>query len=271
MEKPEDIARNIRKALLTMIRQAGSGHPGGSLSCVEILTCLYFQEMNIRHENPVWMDRDRFVLSKGHACPALYSTLALKGFFPMDELDNFRQIGCRLQGHPDATIPGIEAVSGSLGMGLSQGIGMALGAKCLKSGFRVYVLLGDGDMEEGNTWEAIMAAGRFGLDNLVAILDSNEFQGDGPVASQMDYNPVGEKVSAFHWRFLQIDGHDFKQIEDAFREARNNRGKPTFIQAHTVKGKGISFMERDNSWHGSRGLTDQEYARAMLELGEPVL
>jgi len=260
-------AKKIREGALRMIHRAGSGHPGGSLSCAEILAYLYFKELNIRPEEPGWMDRDRFVLSKGHACPILYAALALRKYFPEEECLCFRSLGGKLQGHPDVNIPGIDAASGSLGMGLSQGLGMALGSRCLKSGFRIYVLLGDGDMEEGNTWEAIMAAGHYCLDNLTAILDSNEFQGDGSVASQMNYHPVKEKLLAFGWHFVDIDGHDFRQIAGAFNEARQTKGRPTFILAHTTKGKGISFMEKNNAWHGSRGLTDDELAQALSELG----
>ena len=249
-----------------MIHQAGSGHPGGSLSCADILAYLYFREMNLCPEDPYQMNRDRFVLSKGHACPALYAALAMKGYFSADEFKRFRQVGGLLQGHPDVDIPGIEAVSGTLGMGLSQGLGMALGARCLGQSFRVYVLLGDGDMNEGSTWEAMMAAAHHRIDNLVAILDANEFQGDGPVAKQMDYGPVADKVLAFRWHFKEIDGHDFDQIGEALVEARSTKGRPTFILAHTVKGKGVSFMERNNAWHGSRGLSDEELAQALSEL-----
>lgn len=270
MTQLEIVAKRVRQMSLEMIYQAGSGHPGGSLSCADIITYLYFKEMNLQPENPNWMGRDRFVLSKGHACPALYAALAIRGYFSTEEFLRFRQVGGLLQGHPAVTIPGVEAVSGSLGMGLSQGLGMALGARCSGVPFRAYVLLGDGDMEEGCTWEAIMAAGHHRIDNLVAILDANEFQGDGAVVNQMDYNPVSDKVLAFRWHFIEIDGHDFGQIGSALEEAKGTKGKPTFVLARTVKGKGVSFMERDNAWHGSRSPTDEEFNQAMVELKEAI-
>jgi len=256
----------LKKDVLTMIHSAGSGHPGGSLSCAEIIVFLYFREMNVNAKNPTCEDRDRFVLSKGHACPALYSVLCQKGFFPVSDLKRFRKINHYLEGHPDIKIPGIDAPSGSLGMGLSQGLGMAMGAKYTKRNFRTYVILGDGDMEEGNTWEAFMAAGHHKIDNLIAILDSNKLQGDDLVEKQMNYFPIIKKVSAFGWNAIEIDGHDFSQIGNALREAKNTKGKPTFILAHTIKGKGISFMENSKYWHGSVRITDDELKRALDEL-----
>ena len=260
------ITRKIRALSLKMIYEAGSGHPGGSLSCADILAYLYFKEMEIHPESPTRQDRDRFVLSKGHACPALYATLALRGFFPVNECFKFRKFGALLQGHPDGSIPGIDAVSGSLGMGLSQGLGMALSSRISNSSFYTYVLLGDGDMEEGNTWEAIMASGHHKMSNLIAILDANDYQGDSSVSEQMDYTPVKSKLSAFKWDYYHIDGHDIDSIQNAFLFAKTPKMKPTFIHANTVKGKGVSFMEGENAWHGSRSPTESELKQALQEL-----
>jgi len=259
-------ANNIRIELLKSIHSAKSGHPGGSLSIADILAVLYFEEMRIRPEEPDWPDRDRLVLSKGHACPALYAVLALKGYFPESDLNGLRKVNHYLEGHPDVKIPGIDAPSGSLGMGLSQGLGMAMAARYTKRNFRTYVILGDGDMEEGNTWEAIMAAGHYKMDNLVAILDANRLQGDDFVEKQMNYFPVIEKLSAFRWYTIEIDGHNFEQIRESLNEAKNTKGKPTFILAHTIKGKGVSFMENSKYWHGSVKITDEELEKALKEL-----
>jgi len=256
----------LKKDVLTMIYSAKSGHPGGSLSCAEILIFLYFREMNIYPKKPEFNNRDRLVLSKGHACPALYSVLCQKDFFPSSNLFGLRKIDSYLEGHPDINIPGIDAPSGSLGMGLSQGLGMALGAIYSKLDFRTYVILGDGDMEEGNTWEAFMAAGHYKIDNLVAILDANKLQGEDSVEKQMNYFPVMEKVSSFGWNAIEIDGHDFEQIKNALDIAKKVKTKPTFILAHTIKGKGVSFMENSRYWHGSVRITDDELKRAMDEL-----
>lgn len=261
------ISRDIKIKSVEAIYNAKSGHPGGSLSITDILAFLYFEELNVRPEEPDWLDRDRLVLSKGHACSALYAALALKGFFPVSDLNGLRKINHYLEGHPDVKIPGIDAPSGSLGMGLSQGLGMAMGARYTNRNFRTYVILGDGDMEEGNTWEALMAAGHDKIDNLVAILDANKLQGDDFVEKQMNYFPVIEKVSAFGWHTIEIDGHDFEQIRNALNEAKNTKGKTTFILAHTIKGKGVSFMENSKYWHGSVKITDDELSRALDELG----
>ncbi len=264
----QSVATKIRKYVVKMIHKANSGHPGGSLSCTDILTVLYFDTLKIDPQNPRWVDRDRFILSKGHACPAHYSALALKGFFPVEELMGLRKLHHFLEGHPDIKIPGVDAPSGSLGMGLSQGLGMALGAQYTKKNFMTYVLLGDGDMEEGNTWEALMACGHYKLDNLVAILDANGFQGEDRVEKQMDYFPVVDKIQAFKWHVVEINGHDFLQIREAFAEARRTKKKPTFILAKTIKGKGVSFMENNPYWHGSVGITNEQLDIALRELGE---
>ena len=269
-KKLNGIAQNIRELSLKMIYNAGTGHPGGTLSCADIIAYLYFKELNLYPSMPDCLGRDRFVLSKGHACPALYAALGLKGYFSTEEFKGFRQIGGMLQGHPDADIPGIEAASGSLGMGLSQGLGMALGLQRLGTPSRVYVLLGDGDMEEGSTWEAIMAAGYYKLNNMVAILDANKFQGDNSVLNQMDYHPVEDKILAFRWNIKEIDGHDFSQMKEAFEEAKSIKDKPCFILAHTIKGKGVSFMEGNNAWHGSRSPSERELSQAILELRKGV-
>lgn len=261
-----DIATKCRKLSIQAIYNAKSGHPGGCLSITDILSVLYFEVLNVRPKEPHWPERDRLVLSKGHACPALYVILALKGFFLESELMGFRKIYHYLEGHPDVKIPGIDAPSGSLGMGLSQGLGMAIGARYTKRTFRTYVILGDGDMDEGNTWEAIMAAGHHKLDNLTAILDANKIQGDDFVEKQMNYFPVIEKVSAFGWHTIEINGHDFDQIRQALSKAKNTKEKPTFILAHTIKGKGVSFMENSVYWHGSIRITDDELKRALNEL-----
>lgn len=259
-------ANDIRMRSLEMIFSAGSGHPGGALSCADLISVLYFDELNINPKSPNWDGRDRFILSKGHSCPALYAGLALKGYFPMSDLNGFRKINSYIEGHPDVAIPGIDAPSGSLGMGLSQGLGMAIGARYTKRNFRTYVILGDGDMQEGNTWEAIMAAGHHKMDNLVAILDANKIQGDNFVEKQMNYFPVIEKLSAFGWDTIEIDGHDIIQIINALNVAKNTKGKPTFILANTIKGKGVSFMENELYWHGSVKMTDDELKRALTEL-----
>lgn len=251
-----------------MIHKAGSGHPGGCLSCADILVALYFQELNIRPQEPGWLERDRFLLSKGHAAQVLYAALGLRGFFSINEFEGLRKLGCLLEGHPDTKIPGIDAASGSLGMGLSQGLGMALGCRYTKRKFRTYVLLGDGDMQEGNTWEALMAAGHYRLDNLAAILDANGLQGEDKVQKQMDYFPVVKKIRAFKWQTLEIDGHNFPGIIEAFAEAKKIKGRPAFIIAKTVKGKGVSFMENSVYWHGSVKITKAELDTALRELGD---
>jgi transketolase len=265
----DEKAREIRRHALRMIYAARSGHPGGALSCADLLAVLYFDTMRLRPAEPRWNDRDRFVLSQGHACPALYAALAMRGYFPEAELAGLRKIGHFLEGHPDIKIPGIDAPSGSLGMGLSQGLGMALGARHLGKDFRVHVILGDGDMQEGNTWEAIMAAGFHRADNLVAILDANGLQGDASVETQMDYFPVLEKLSAFRWNVAEIDGHDITEIRAALEAARRTKGKPSFILARTIKGKGVSFMEGQQYWHGSVAMKDSELKNSLAELARP--
>ncbi len=259
-------ANIIRQHVIQMTAEAGSGHPGGSLSVVDILTALYFQVMMVRPEDPRWPDRDRFVLSKGHAAPALYATLAERGYFPVDELKTLRKLGGRLQGHPDmGKVPGVEASTGSLGQGLSMAVGMALAGRLDGRGFRVFALLGDGEIQEGQVWEAAMAASHYGLDNLVAFLDYNGLQIDGPVSSVMAPEPVREKWEAFGWHVVEIDGHDIGQILGAVETSLKQKGCPSMVVAHTTKGKGVSFMENEVDWHGKA--PDREQAeKALREL-----
>jgi len=250
-----------------MIYKAQSGHPGGSLSSIDILTCLYFHHMRIKPEDPSWEDRDRFVLSKGHAAPALYAVLAELGYFPKEALLTLRQVGSMLQGHPDMRkTPGIEMSTGSLGNGLSVGIGMALGARLVRKNYHVYVLIGDGEVNEGEIWEAAMAASKYKLDNLTAICDFNRVQLDGPIEEIMPLDPLPEKWKAFNWNVIEIDGHNMEEILDALDEAKQIKGKPTMIIAHTIKGKGISFMEGKFQWHG-KAPDKEEYGIALEELG----
>ncbi|EMT37932.1 Transketolase, N-terminal subunit, partial [Thermoanaerobacter thermohydrosulfuricus WC1] len=245
-------AKEVRIDIINMLAEAGSGHPGGSLSCADILTLLYFDKMNVKPDNPKWEDRDRLVLSKGHAAPALYAVLAEKGFFPKEELKTLRKLGSILQGHPDMkSTPGLDMTTGSLGQGLSAANGMALAGKLDKKGYRVYVILGDGELQEGQIWEAAMTAAHYKLDNLTAILDFNGLQIDGPNREVKNIEPVNEKFKAFGWHVIEIDGHDFDQIDKAIEEAKATKGKPTLIIAHTIKGKGVSFMENQVGWHGS--------------------
>ncbi|WPX08289.1 transketolase [Anaerocellum danielii] len=258
------IATEIRKSIIIQTAEAGSGHPGGSLSGVEILTYLYFVEMRIDPKNPKDPDRDRFVLSKGHASPLLYAVLAEKGFISKEELKGFRQIYSNLQGHPDMKkVPGVEMSTGSLGQGLSVANGMALAAKLDGKDYRVYVLLGDGEIQEGQIWEAAMTAAHYKLDNLTAFLDHNGLQIDGKITEVMSPEPVDEKFKAFGWHVIKIDGHDFNQIEKAVAEAKTVKGKPTIIIAETVKGKGVSFMENEVGWHGTA--PNKEQAQKALE------
>ena len=256
----------IRRDIITMLGEAGSGHPGGSLSAADILSCLYFWEMQIDPQNPRKTERDRFVLSKGHAAPVLYAALAEKGFFPTEELARLRKLGSPLQGHPDMRkVPGVEASTGSLGQGLSWAVGMALAGKLDRQSYRVYALLGDGELEEGLVWEALMAAHHYRLDNLVAFVDHNGLQIDGPVADVMSPEPVADKFRAFGWETLEIDGHDHRQIMEALIKARTVQGRPTAIIAATVKGKGCSFMENRVEWHGTAPSKEQT-AQALAEL-----
>lgn len=258
-------ATDVRIGIIEGVHAAKSGHPGGSLSIAEILTYLYFEYMNIDPENPKDENRDRFVLSKGHAAPALYSVLANRGYFDVSELKTLRHIGSFLQGHPDMKhIPGVDMSSGSLGQGISAACGMALSAKHFKNNFKVFTILGDGELEEGQVWEAAMFAGNKGLDNLTAFIDLNNLQIDGTIDEVNSAKPVDKKFEAFNWHTITIDGHDFEQIEAALKEAETVN-KPVAIIANTVKGKGISFMENQVSWHGSAP-NDEQYEIAMNEL-----
>jgi transketolase len=259
-------AAMIRLGVLDGTHAAASGHPGGSLSIADIMSYLYFAEMKVDVENPKWPDRDRFVLSKGHAAPALYATLARKGFFPFEELKTLRKVDSRLQGHPDMKgIPGVDMSTGSLGQGISAAVGMALAGKIDKKDYRVYTIVGDGESEEGQVWEALMFAARHDLDNLCVVIDYNGLQIDGPVADIVNPAPYESKLTAFGFHVITIDAHDFHQIEAAFAEARAVSGKPTAIVANSVKGKGVSFMEGQVKWHGSAPKTEQ-YEQAVAEI-----
>ena len=261
-------ANELRKNVVKMICNAKSGHPGGSLSAADIVTALYFSEMNVDPKNPRMEDRDRFVLCKGHAAPVLYAALAEKGYFEKDLLMTLRKYGSPLQGHPDMKkLPGVDASTGSLGQGLSIANGMALAGKLDKKDYRVYALLGDGEQQEGQVWEAAMTAAHYGLDNLCAFLDSNGLQIDGEVEKVMNVAPLDEKWRAFGWHVIEINGHDFKEIFDALDEARTVKGKPTMVIAKTVKGKGVSFMENLASWHGSAPNAEQA-EKALEELSK---
>ena len=263
----KEIARNIRKDIVSMIHTSKSGHPGGSLSAVEILTALYFDEMNIDPNNCKMEDRDRFVLSKGHAAPVLYATLAHKGYFDEEELKGLRRINRMLQGHPDMKgIPGVEMSTGSLGQGFSVACGMAMASKLDNAPWRVYALLGDGEVQEGIVWEAAMSAAHYKLDNMVAFLDYNGLQIDGKTEDVMDIGSIVDKFKAFGWNVIEIDGHDFDQIFAALDMAKETVGKPTMIVAKTIKGKGISFMENQASWHGTAP-SDKDLEQALIELG----
>lgn len=262
----EKMANEIRKDIVTAVHSAKSGHPGGSLSSADIFTYLYFEEMNVDPANPKWEDRDRFVLSKGHVAPGLYSTLAEKGYFPKEDLKTLRHTGSYLQGHPDMKhIPGIDMSSGSLGQGVSVAVGMAAAGKYDKKDYRVYTLTGDGEIQEGQIWEAAMWAGHRKLDNLVVIVDNNNLQIDGSVEDVCSPYPIDKKFEAFNFHVINIDGDDFDQIRAAFKEARETKGMPTAIIAKTVKGKGVSFMENAAGWHG-KAPNDEEYEIAMADL-----
>ncbi|WP_240986684.1 transketolase [Acididesulfobacillus acetoxydans] len=252
------MANRLRQDILTMLVPAKSGHPGGSLSAAEIVTVLYFREMRLRPQEPHWSERDRFVLSKGHAAPVLYAALAEKGYFPREELLGLRQTGRMLQGHPDMKkTPGVDMSTGSLGQGLSAANGMALAGKLDKKDYRVYVLLGDGEMAEGQVWEAAMASAHFKLDNLTAILDLNGLQIDGRTDEVMSSAPLPEKWRAFGWHVIEVDGHDVGALQRALAEARTTAGRPTILIAKTVKGKGVSFMENAVGWHGAAPNAEQ--------------
>lgn len=259
-------ACKVRMGVIEGTHSAKSGHPGGSLSVADILTYLYFSQMNIDPQNPHWEDRDRLVLSKGHVAPALYSCLANRGYFPVEELKTLRHIGSRLQGHPDMKhIPGVDMSSGSLGQGISAACGMAKAGKLMNKDYRVYAILGDGEIQEGQVWEAAMFAGFQKLDNLCVVVDNNGLQIDGPIDQVCSPYPIDKKFEAFHFHVINIDGHDLDQIEAAFQEAAATKGMPTAIIAKTTKGKGVSFMENQVSWHGTAP-NDEQYHTALEEL-----
>ena len=260
------MANEVRKGIVTGVHSAKAGHPGGSLSAADIFTFLYFEEMNIDPKDPKKEDRDRFVLSKGHTAPGLYSALANRGYFPVEDLKTLRKLGSYLQGHPDMKhIPGVDMSSGSLGQGISAAAGMALGAKMDKKDFRVYTLLGDGEIQEGQVWEAAMFAGHRKLDNLCVIVDNNGLQIDGKVEDVCSPYPIDKKFEAFNFHVINVDAHDFDALRAAFKEARETKGMPTAIIAHSLKGKGVSFMEGKADWHG-KAPNDEEYAVAMADL-----
>ncbi len=262
------IANEVRKGVIVGTYHAKSGHPGGSLSAADIFTYLFFEELNIDPENPKKPDRDRFVLSKGHTAPGYYSALALRGFFPIEDMATLRKIGSYLQGHPDMKgIPGVDMSSGSLGQGISAAVGMAISAKLSNEDYRVYTLLGDGEIQEGQVWEAAMLAGHRHLDNLVVIVDNNGLQIDGEIDKVNSPYPIDKKFEAFNFHVINVDGHDFDSLDAAFKEARTVKGRPTAIIAKTVKGKNVSFMENKASWHGVAPNAEQ-YAQAMQELEE---
>ena len=259
-------ANEVRKGIVTAVHSAKSGHPGGSLSAADIYTYLFFEEMNIDPKDPKKADRDRFVLSKGHTAPGYYSTLAHRGFFPVEDLTTLRKVGSYLQGHPDMKhIPGVDMSSGSLGQGISAAVGMAISAKLSGDAYRVYTLLGDGEIQEGQVWEASMLAGFRKLDNLVVIVDNNNLQIDGPIDEVNSPYPIDKKFEAFNFHVININGNDFEEIDAAFKEARETKGQPTAIIAKTLKGKGVSFMENQVSWHGTAP-NDEQYAVAMADL-----
>ena len=259
-------ACKVRMGIIEGTHAAKSGHPGGSLSAADLFTYLYFKEMNVDLKNPKWEDRDRFVLSKGHTAPGLYATLAQRGFFPESELLTLRHIGSRLQGHPNMNeTPGVDMSTGSLGQGVSAAAGMALAAKYQGKDCRVYTLLGDGEIQEGQVWEAFMLAHHYKLDNLCVIIDNNGLQIDGKVADVMSPYPIPEKLKAFGFEVMEIDGHDFDQIEAAFNKAKETKGVPFAIVMKSVKGKGVSYMENQAGWHG-KAPNDEEYEQAMTEL-----
>ena len=266
IEELKAIARNVRLGILEETYNAGSGHPGGSLSCSDIMTYLYFEEMKVRPEEPKWVDRDRFVLSKGHAAPALYAVLAEKGFFPKEQLKTLRKIDSMLQGHPDMNkTPGVDISTGSLGIGLSNACGMALAARLDRKDLRVYTITGDGELEEGQIWEAAMFASHYSLDNLYAFVDANGLQIDGKTTEVLSPEPIDKRFEAFGWFVQRINGHDFAAIHDALEKAKTVKGQPHVIICDTVKGKGVSFMENKAGWHGVAP-KKEEYEQAVSEL-----
>ena len=258
-------ANDVRKGIVTSVHSAKAGHPGGSLSAADIFTYLYFEEMNIDPKNPDMEDRDRFVLSKGHTAPGLYSALANRGFFPVEDLTTLRKLGSYLQGHPCIHIPGVDMSSGSLGQGIFPALGVASGSMLSDKDFRVYTLLGDGEIQEGQVWEAAMLAAHRKLDNLCVIVDNNNLQIDGAISEVCSPYPIDKKFEAFNFHVINVDAHDFEALRAAFAEARNTKGQPTCIVAKSVKGKGVSFMENNVAWHGTAP-NDEQYAQAMADL-----
>ncbi|MHB1439669.1 MAG: transketolase [Cuniculiplasma sp.] len=261
------IAQNARSLVIKMVYKAKSGHPGGSLSIIDILTDLYFNEMKVDPMNPNLPTRDRLIMSKGHASPALYSLLALRGFFPQELLMDFRQINSKLEGHVHRGVPGVESSTGSLGQGLGIGVGSALSAKIKKEDYKTYAILGDGEIQEGSVWESMMAASKYKLNNLVAILDKNGVQLDGFTKDIMPMGNILEKVKAFGWDAMEFNGHDFNEIRGAIKFAKGSMDKPVFLIANTVKGKGVSYMENNPKYHGSPPASDEEYEMALNEIG----
>lgn len=265
----ENKAKKIRRDIIEQVYNAKSGHPGGSLSIADIITVLYFDELNIDENNPKWEERDRFILSKGHCAPALYATLAEKGFFEKEKLKTVRKLSSNLQGHPSMKeIPGVDMSTGSLGQGFSVAVGIAIAGKINNKSYRTYCILGDGEIEEGQIWEAAMSANKYKLDNLCVIVDNNNLQIDGTIKEVMDSNPIDEKFKSFGFNVLTIDGHNLEQIKLAFWQAKQIKDKPTCIIAKTIKGKGVSFMENKVEWHG-KAPNEEQYIQAMKELNSP--
>ena len=265
-EELEKLAKKIRLGIIDEVYYGKSGHPGGSLSIADIMTVLYFDEMNIDNENPNWEDRDRLVLSKGHCSPALYAALAYRGFFPVEDLKTFRNINSYLQGHPDKkNIPGVDMSTGSLGQGLSAANGMAISAKLNKKNYRVYCILGDGEIEEGQIWEAAMSSSKYKLNNLCVIVDNNNLQIDGTIDEVMSSKPIDDKFRSFGFEIIKIDGHDIKEIKSAFEVAKNVKEKPVCIIAKTIKGKGVKYMENKVDWHG-KAPNEDEYKQAIIDI-----
>lgn len=264
----EQKAKEIRRHIVKMIGKSQSGHPGGSLSCADLVAALYFDVMKVDPKNPQWADRDRFVMSKGHACPAMYAALAMKGYFPMEELEHLRELGSMLQGHPySGKTPGVDVSTGSLGQGLSVANGIALGGRMDNKDFYVYCLMGDGEIEEGQIWEAAMSAAHYKLDHVIGFVDYNHLQIDGTIEDVIGNVNIDGKFAAFGWNVLTVDGHNIAEILDAIEKAKATKGKPTVIIMNTVKGKGVSFMENQVGWHGKAPSADQ-VAQALKELGE---
>jgi len=268
LKELKKISTNIRKDIIEAVYSAAAGHPGGSLSCADIMSVLYFHEMKVDTKNPSWEDRDRFVMSKGHCSPALYGALAQKGFFPKEDLLTFRQANSYLEGHPSMKmVPGVDMSTGSLGQGISAAVGMALAGKLDKKDYRVYAVLGDGEIEEGQVWEALMCAAHYKLDNLTAFLDHNGLQIDGKITEVMSPEPVKDKFESFGWKVIAVNGHEHQQIVEAIEEAKKTKGKPVMIVAETIKGKGVSFMENQAGWHGVAPNKEQR-DMAITELDE---